>query len=265
MFAVDAAFQDSSRFCQLHTGVYAEKFAFVCRCVCANVFAVAQQDFQTVRQIIFSLGVVVVQSAQSVFQICAAEYINTCIDFFHSTFRFGSVLVFHALYKIACFITDDTAIACGIVYHSRYNGYSIFFCAMLRNNAFQCFPCDQRCIPVQDQHILIVFDEIASHFHRVASAFTFCLKGKRHIFPLDGCLHLFCQMTNHNAYGFRTAVFCCVNDILHHGFIHDFMEYFWFLGFHTGTFARCQNDCFQIFHNLLLSQHAPFSHLINSH
>ena len=149
-------------------------------------------------------------------------------------------------------VSHDSAIACGVCHFGRNHCNAVTFFSVYFHQFCQCFACDQGCITIQDHHIAVFIDEVASHHNCMACTLLFCLQCKGNAFRFDAFLYQFCLVTNHNTNFFRAAAFCSFDDIVYHAFIQNFMEYFRFFGFHTGAFAGCQNDCFQIFHIFFL-------------
>ena len=248
MFAVDAVFHDLCCFCQLYAAVYTEEFIGIFCHNSFHLFTSVQDQFQTVCQIVFTLRIVVIQFTQRVLQVFAVEDIDACVDFIDESFHIGSIFMLYDAHKGTCVITHDSAVACGVCHFGRNHSHAVAFFSVYFYQLRQCFPCDEGCITVQDHHIAVFINEVAGHHNCVACALLFCLQGKRNTFGFDAFLYHFRFVAYHNANFFCAAALCSFDHIVHHALIQNFMEHLRFLGFHTGAFAGCQNDRFQIFH-----------------
>ena len=259
VLTVDAVLHDFCSFRKLYTAVYTEKFIGILCHNSLHLAACLQNQLQTICQVIFPLRVIVIQLAQGFLQFPAVENINPCVDFVNHSLCICCILMLHNAFKAAVVIAHDASVAGRILYFRGNHSYAVSLCTVYLNQLCQGFACNQRRIPVENQHITAFINKIACHHNSMSCALLLCLQSKGDAFRADACLNLLRLMPNHNANVLCATAFCGFNHIIHHALIQNFMEYLRFLGFHTGAFAGSQNDCFQLSHLFfLLRQRAKY-------
>ncbi len=147
-------------------------------------------------------------------------------------------------------IPHNAPVACRVVQYGGNNRYAVALCMVNFRKTHQGFPLHQRRISVQDQHVLIILYKICRHHDRMPCTLLLLLQHELHTAARNARLHFFRFMPNHNADCLRTTAPRRFNHIIQHGFIQYFMQNLWCFRFHTGTFARRQHDCFQVFHSI---------------
>ena len=214
-------------------------------------------DFYRVGQVVFLLAVVAVQPAQRLQQKFCTEPVSPGIDLGNLTLLRGGILFLHdAQHPLRVVqIAQDASVAgrignlCG---NQRHLGCRL---PMLFQRTGQNRIVDKRRVGIQHDHIAVRMgcQEIPRHHNRMACSLALLLENRDAVFR-QNLTQALGVLPDHNADFLHACLAAPVYDPANHRLKQNLTHRFWIFGFHSGSFACCQNDCTSCSH--LISLHS---------
>ena len=192
-----------------------------------------------IRQVIFTLGIVAGQLWQAIRQKTAGTGKDTGVDLLDTQFGIGGIFLFDDALDVILAITDDTAIAAGVI---QGKGHQCQRVVIHTGDKFlEGFWTDERYVAVEHQD-----DILADQGHRLGDSMArselFCLFRPLQVMALHGLLYLVTTMSiNHDRIGHLQAG-GCIDDVLNHRFACHFMENLGQGALHACALACREND-----------------------
>ncbi len=212
---------------ELDAGIDAHGFVGIVSRHGDNLEARFDHDFKNVGQVIFALGVFVVDLRQRIHQRAGLENIGARIDFMNRQLLRRAVFLFHNGSHMPFGVAKHAAVAERIVQDGgEYGGCGAFLLTNLRKLR-DGFCAEQRGVAADDEHIAvsISFQRRQRLNHRMTGAQLFFLVDEGNIFLLQCFSHQMFLETGDHYHAVESAFSDDVNDLLRHRYAAHLVQY----------------------------------------